>query len=248
VPFGPRASQAGVVEIEEPPPVRPDDFWGEGSAAIHDVLQGPPSGVALAPTRAVSSPRRGRLGVWLDATWRRARVIGARARVALAGARVGGRPVALVAGGLAAVAASAIAVGRVEAGHNPSAAHVPARAGAQAAWTQAGRDPGPLTAAKGPGLMLLAARGAAPARRATVLRRQRAAVKRASSSRGATTSSYAGSSASPPPTYAATSVAPASSGTRASVASASARSAPSDAGQAAGPQGPGAPFGPVRSG
>jgi hypothetical protein len=41
VPFGPRASQAGVVDLEPPAPVRPDDFWGEDSASIHDALRAP---------------------------------------------------------------------------------------------------------------------------------------------------------------------------------------------------------------
>jgi hypothetical protein len=53
VPFGPRASQASVVDLEPPAPVRPDDFWGEGSAAIHDVLQGPGASPQEATPRKV---------------------------------------------------------------------------------------------------------------------------------------------------------------------------------------------------
>lgn len=50
VPFGPRVSQTGVVDLEPPAPVRPDDFWGEDSASIHDVLQAPD---AVEPTPIV---------------------------------------------------------------------------------------------------------------------------------------------------------------------------------------------------
>ena len=50
MPFGPRVSQTGVVDLEPPAPVRPDDFWGEDSASIHDVLQAPD---AVEPTPIV---------------------------------------------------------------------------------------------------------------------------------------------------------------------------------------------------
>jgi len=53
VPFGPRASGAGVMDAEGTTPVRPDDFWGEKSASIHDVMQPPDTGAAaaiIAPT------------------------------------------------------------------------------------------------------------------------------------------------------------------------------------------------------
>ena len=53
MPFGPRASGAGVMDAEGTTPVRPDDFWGEKSASIHDVMQPPDTGAAaaiIAPT------------------------------------------------------------------------------------------------------------------------------------------------------------------------------------------------------
>jgi hypothetical protein len=50
VPFGPRAAHAALVNESHCAPISADDFWGEGSAAIHDVLQAP------SPDRGARSP------------------------------------------------------------------------------------------------------------------------------------------------------------------------------------------------
>ena len=125
MPFGPRASRREWSTSSQPAPVRPDDFWGEGSAAIHDVLQAPDA----------SERRRGRVaGAGFVSRFGRdaARAVHA-ARVADAAGhwhvrarergvrvvpvphptipRMRRRSAGLVAGGLVALACLAIAVG-----------------------------------------------------------------------------------------------------------------------------------------
>ncbi len=269
MPFGPRASRPTLVELESQASVRPDDFWGEDSAAIHEVLQGPEAGVgdpspipgddssgAAAP--AQYARLRERLGAWrlhaslvvarVSRTWR---------------ARVRSRPVAIVAGGIAAVACSAIAVGSVQGGHGGPVFRASARANAPAAWAQPARDPGLLTAAKRQGLELVTSHHTAATAHATASHRAPSSGRRGSvrslSSSGSPRSGSADRSSPPPPTpppptYAATSTPSTSlgSGTGATAASASGGSGAGDSGvggtsQSAGPEGPGAPFGPVHS-
>ena len=274
VPFGPRASQTAVVELEEPALVRPDDFWGEGSAAIHDVLQAPEAGEAAAAVGAGIEANPGghatrrRKILWPSIRSRRitrprsALRVRARARrwsgvvrvQRPAVPRLQRRPVAVVAGGLAVAVCCAALVGRVE---GPGGHHVvsaSARADAQARESRGGRT-------SDAGAVLLALyRARATGRRAaaggrSVRARPTGHVRRVNGGTparhrgGGAPARQTGGGTPATPTYAATSQASGSAPVypTASAAGGNPGSAGSGAGGSAapaGPEGPGAPFGP----
>jgi hypothetical protein len=60
IPFGPSADSQVKDEGESSPPLRAQDFWGEGSAAIHDALE-PSAPVASRPLPAPSAPASRRM-------------------------------------------------------------------------------------------------------------------------------------------------------------------------------------------
>jgi hypothetical protein len=258
VPFGPRASQAGVAELDPAGPVRPDDFWGEDSASIHDALQ-PPEAAAPAPIVVeVAAPLRGRPGSPFH-SGARAWVHGIRLRLprvrpwalpvrfsisrfrAVSAPRV--RPISLVVAGAAALACAAIALAAL--GATPGGA--PQRASLRAAQTigafrTAALAIDPAMPAwvghrhtgsrhRAPGVRH---RGHAPARGAKA-----SSPSSVSSPRGRGTPPHATGSSSQTVAGAASS-APAT----AAAGGASAGSTGSGGDTAAGPQGPGAPFGP----
>ena len=265
MPFGPRASQAGVVDIQPAAPVRPDDFWGEGSAAIHDVLQAPDASEADAvgsPARASShgsgaTPRvRPTLRGWLTplGTGMYARASGAVRVVPVPHPtipRMRRRSAGLVAGGLAALACLAIAFGMFVGVRRAPVVRRSAQTNLAIMASRGAGAPSLLVARSRQSLVSPALRLAAQRGRRVGHSVQRPVGPRSAvhlqPSQGTARAGYSGSTASPPPTYAAAS-APPGPDMAASAASASGSGGGGSAGQAAGPQGPGAPFGPMHSG
>jgi hypothetical protein len=255
VPFGPRVSQTGVVDLEPPAPVRPDDFWGEDSASIHDVLQAPdavePSSI-LVEVGAPPAPRarrsfvsrargrfRGRGSVrGQPLVLRRPRLAVppvprlARGRTARLGRA---RVVSLIAAGVVALAYSTIALTTLGA----SPLRGSQRGAARADQTVAHLSPAALAIDP-------AIRWRPPRRHATA-RHRAPAVDHVPASSGASR----GGSATPAPTRVSDSqpgtgyAQPASTpSTTAGASAAPASGGGSGGGTVAGPQGPGAAFGP----
>jgi len=122
VPFGPSATadapdaggRAEVVDLRPCAPLGAADFWGEGSAAIHDVMQAPqpaeqpvPSGTA--PPRPASPARRGGESHADGPRWsRRALLFPRRLSHRVVRHERSGRPLAVA---VAAAATLAIAIG-----------------------------------------------------------------------------------------------------------------------------------------
>jgi hypothetical protein len=272
VPFGPRASQTAVVEVEAPTPVRPDDFWGEGSAAIHDVLQGPKAGAAAAGGGARREPEppgrsKGRRTI-IRPSIRLMRVTrpGSALRVRARARRWSGavraqrpalppiprRPVAVIVGGLAVAVCCAALVGSFERPGGAPIVSASARIGVQARerlegrTSSAGAAQPALYRAHAVGRGLAARGGSARARPTGRIRR----VNRGTPARhrgGGAAARQTGGGTPATPTYAATSQ-PSSSAVVDSSASAAGGShgGSGTGGSAApaGPEGPGAPFGP----
>ncbi|HUE27043.1 MAG TPA: hypothetical protein VMP89_09735, partial [Solirubrobacteraceae bacterium] len=181
------------MDLANEAPVRPDDFWGEGSAAIHDVLQGPSVDVPADPPVS-SGPR----GYWA----------GARANSALLAMRGARRPVALLAGGVAAIACAAFAIGSIEHGHAAPIVRASVLTKVTSGASQSTQHPGSSTGASQLDKAFMASRSAG--RHARVARRRQPALRARTSvgakpSKSSGSSGYAGGSAAPPPTYAATS-------------------------------------------
>jgi hypothetical protein len=268
VPFGPRASGTGVVELSPPAPVRPDDFWGEDSASIHDVLEGPGAAapapeariavdVASAPPRdsrslvlpgALASVRRigrrvRRAGAWIPRLPRVGLSI-PRVRVSLPRVRFSiprVRAVPLAAVGLAVFAGAAIVLAAV--GATPGVS--PQRAAVRGDQMLAGLSPAALAIAPvfpaRPPTRHTASRHQAPA----VRHRRRAPESKVGSSSpsSAALQGSGGTPAQPGTSQTAPPAASAAQATR-TATGASAGSTGSEGSAPAGPQGPGAPFGP----
>jgi hypothetical protein len=257
VPFGPRAT-GGVVDLDSPAQVTPDDFWGEGSASIHDVLAGPALGgegvgvVAPAgsrPARWRVAALRGRAGAGLcgraGASYTRARArVGPLSARGVSVSLPGRRIWAMVAGGLVVLACAAIAVGRFGGGLSDRS-HSPVQLNATGLPVAAARAWWPSIGALERDVRLMARRHGVPQRRFVHRVRASARVRRATASAGG------GPSGSPPPPVTRASSMPVSSqvdegpSAGATPAGSSAHQPSGDAAAAsAGPQGPGAPFGP----
>jgi hypothetical protein len=268
VPFGPRASQTAVVDLETPAPVRPDDFWGEGSAAIHDVLQGPEAGVMGAGAMATIEAEAGH-----RSTGRRRAILrpaGSELRIRARARRWSGavrvrrpavaplrrRPVTVVAGGLAVAVCCAAVVGRFESGGPGPTVSASMGAAVQAVQGLGGWTADPGTARAGAVLPALDRAHAAGRPVAARGRSSRAGgtghVRRVDAggrhhARDASARQTGGGIATP--TYAATSqgsgsVPADSTGSAATGSSGSAGSGAGGSAAPAGPEGPGAPFGP----
>jgi hypothetical protein len=249
VPFGPRASQAGVVDLDPPAPVRPDDFWGEDSASIHDVLRGPD---ALEPPPIVveiAAPPQPRLRPHFvsraRASVERLALAVPRVRLALPSVRLAipriprptsrrfprTRTVSLIAIGSAVLVFCAIALARLGATPARSPQPVASRTHHAVAAVR------PTALAIDPAIWARATHRHPGARRGVpvVHRRPRSAKPRVPSRVGSGTPAPTTASSSPPVTGFVTPVSTSSTG---GSAGAGGRSAP------AGPQGSGAPFGP----
>jgi hypothetical protein len=259
VPFGPRASQAGVVDLEPPAPVRPDDFWGEDSASIHDVLRAPG---ALEPAPIVveiaapSQPRfRPHFVSRARAAIGRLALAAPRLRLAVPSIRLPlprvpqptlphfprttsvrfprTRTVSLIAGGAAVLVFCAIALAKLGATPARSPQPVTARTDHAVAATR------PAALAIDPTIWArVVNRGASAQARAHVVHRRSRSPRPGITSRvGTGTPAPTTASTSPPVTGLVTSVSTssASSGGSAGAGGGSA---------SAGPQGAGAPFGP----
>lgn len=243
MPLGPRANQAGAPEVEGP--VRPDDFWGEGSAAIHDVLRAP---------EVAEDGESGPISVRRPGAWRRREAVGrrlvgvvsTRARGHVSAARLPQvRLVRLLAGGLALLVCSAALVGRLEGAGPGTALRASARATVAAGAALRAGAPDPRDSTWRRAALFLALRrtpslkGASGSRRRHVTRPQSAGA----------VSSESGTGVSPAPTYVSAPVSPSSApvaqaATAPSSGSSSDGSSSGGVSASAGPQGPGAPFGP----
>lgn len=248
VPFGPSASQTGTVDLEAPTPVRPDDFWGEDSAAIHHVLQvpeldevGAPAGVGSGATlRSSASVLYARARRRLRPLWARRPAVAPIAR----------RYVLIAAGGLAVLACSAFLVGRFGAsrGNRLERAAVVKGGGSATAVGAEAFDRPSQAATEGSPRLLLALHRPTSAGHAAARRHVGAARSdRRRGSRSGAPAHRVSSAGDQAPAYGAEPVSTRSaveSGSSASGSSASVASGSSGASPAAGPQGAGAPFGP----
>ena len=224
VPIGPRASQAGLADPEPPAPVRPDDFWGEDAASIHDVLE-----VAVPPREET---------LVLEVT--RPPVLPAPPRPVPGRRRIG------VVAGLAVVAVACCLIGFMRLGASGGSGSLRAslgseRGGALLKLPAAVIDP---VVAGSKSRAAATKRAAVVRHRAVALHRRAAARAATASGSGAAGSTQAGpSSSQSAPAYSTpVSTAATSSGGGASASGGGGSSG--SGGSGAGPQGPGAPFGP----